>query len=486
MVIRMPTDLPPSFHVVAILFLFALGACCGSFLNVVVLRVPRTEVPEDASLWRNFWLQLRGVSHPPSHCPRCNYELKWYDNVPIVGWLWLGGKCRNCRLPISPRYPIVELTTAVLFAGLYACFFLAGPAWGPPTPTVEATVALAPDVQGPQLMLGDESREALASAVQASLPTDVGERYEVVDAEYLGAGGGGIAGSRTTLAWLRSRAFVAEHWPMLVIALVLTWCLLAGSLIDAEHYIIPRFFSYFPAIVGITLHAIYDEPGAPLSVMAGPVGCAWAIGGGVGLLVAIGLVWFGLLRRSFELGVPADVVDVTVEPSRGETMREMVRELAFLALPFGLGLIAALLAIGPLAELFNGVAANRAISAGLGALRGGLIGGGVIWVIRLFGSFIFGREAMGLGDVDLMFGVGCCIGAAPAGLAVFPAAVIGLVFAFGKLFSERWKEIPFGPYLAAASVLFLVTFNHVADYLRPALSGLGFLLGPVAPLLGLA
>lgn len=482
----MPDVLPPSFHVVAILFVFALGACCGSFMNVVVLRVPKTEVPEEASLWRSFWLQLRGVSHPPSHCPRCDYQLKWYDNVPIAGWLWLGGKCRNCRLPISPRYPIVELATAVLFAGLYACFFLAGPAWGPPTPTVEATVALAPDIRGPQLMLGDESRQALASAVQASLPAGVGERYEVIDAEYVQSGGG-IAGNRTALAWMRSRAFVAEHWPMFAIALVLAWCLLAGSLIDAEHYIIPRFFSYFPAIVGIALHAIYDDAGAPLSVMVGPVGCAWAIGGGVGLLIAIALLWFGLLRRSFELGVPADVADEQMpEPSRGETMREMVRELAFVALPFGLGLIAALLAIGPLAGFFDAVAANRGLSAGLGALLGGLVGGGVIWAIRLLGSFAFGREAMGLGDVDLMFGVGCCIGAAPAGLAVFPAALIGLVFAFGKLLTERWKEIPFGPYLAAASILFLVTFNHVADYLRPALSGLGFLLGPVAPLIGLA
>ena len=85
-------------HLPFILFLFALGACVGSFLNVVVWRLPRGE----------------SLSHPPSHCPKCNTPLKWYDNLPVVGWVKLGGKCRTCREPISPRYPIVELVTAVL------------------------------------------------------------------------------------------------------------------------------------------------------------------------------------------------------------------------------------------------------------------------------------------------------------------------------------------------------------------------------------
>jgi len=81
------------------IFVFILGASFGSFLNVVVYRLP-------AGL---------SLLHPPSRCPKCLNQLKPYDNVPIFGWLSLRGKCRYCRGKISPRYPLVEAVTAVLF-----------------------------------------------------------------------------------------------------------------------------------------------------------------------------------------------------------------------------------------------------------------------------------------------------------------------------------------------------------------------------------
>jgi leader peptidase (prepilin peptidase)/N-methyltransferase len=77
-----------------------LGACIGSFLNVVIYRLP-------AGL---------SLIHPPSHCPKCKNLLKPWHNVPIVGWLWLGGRCAYCRTPIPWRYPAVELLTGLLFA----------------------------------------------------------------------------------------------------------------------------------------------------------------------------------------------------------------------------------------------------------------------------------------------------------------------------------------------------------------------------------
>src|SRR5882757_1878251 len=95
--------------VVAILFVFAFGACIGSFLNVVVWRLPRNE----------------SLVSPPSHCPKCNTPLAWYDNIPVIGWIALGGKCRFCKEPISPRYPIVEAITGLLFVFYYVMFFIA-------------------------------------------------------------------------------------------------------------------------------------------------------------------------------------------------------------------------------------------------------------------------------------------------------------------------------------------------------------------------
>lgn len=76
-----------------------LGLAIGSFLNVVVWRVPRGE----------------SVVHPPSACPACETPIRPRDNVPVAGWLLLRGKCRDCRTPISARYPLVEAGTAVLF-----------------------------------------------------------------------------------------------------------------------------------------------------------------------------------------------------------------------------------------------------------------------------------------------------------------------------------------------------------------------------------
>jgi leader peptidase (prepilin peptidase) / N-methyltransferase len=89
-----------------IAFIFVFGLVIGSFLNVCILRIP-----EDIS-----------IVAPGSRCPRCETPIKWYDNVPVLGWLWLRGKCRTCGLAISPMYPLVELTTGLLFVACYLEF----------------------------------------------------------------------------------------------------------------------------------------------------------------------------------------------------------------------------------------------------------------------------------------------------------------------------------------------------------------------------
>ncbi len=87
----------------AVIILVALmGAVLGSFLNVVVYRLPRGE----------------SLVYPGSHCPSCSAAVKPYDNVPVLAWMWLHGRCRACRAAISPRYPLVEATTAALCTGV--------------------------------------------------------------------------------------------------------------------------------------------------------------------------------------------------------------------------------------------------------------------------------------------------------------------------------------------------------------------------------
>ncbi|MGV8858003.1 prepilin peptidase [Rhodoglobus sp.] len=87
-----------------VIFAVLLGLAVGSFVNVVVWRVPRGEK----------------ISTPPSACPKCEHAIRWYDNIPVWGWLLLRGKCRDCGEPISARYPLVEASTAITFGVIAA------------------------------------------------------------------------------------------------------------------------------------------------------------------------------------------------------------------------------------------------------------------------------------------------------------------------------------------------------------------------------
>ncbi len=87
-------------------FAFVFGACVASFLNVVIYRVPRGE----------------SLVSPPSHCPKCNAPIRWYQNIPIFAYLALRGKCANCKAPISPRYLLIETLGGLLYLAAFLRF----------------------------------------------------------------------------------------------------------------------------------------------------------------------------------------------------------------------------------------------------------------------------------------------------------------------------------------------------------------------------
>lgn len=89
-----------------ILFVFVVGVCVGSFLNVVILRAFSEE----------------SIVMPPSKCPLCQTSLKWYHNIPLFSYLFLKGKCAFCNEPISSQYPIIELVTGLLFVSIFFRF----------------------------------------------------------------------------------------------------------------------------------------------------------------------------------------------------------------------------------------------------------------------------------------------------------------------------------------------------------------------------
>ena len=131
--------------------IFVLGLCFGSFLNVCIHRLPRridlqdrlhgsgeelSKLRADAALEAQIAAKEQEIAqletevagfsvvHPQSACPKCHQPIRPYDNIPVASWLWLGGKCRNCKTPISARYIAVELLTGLLFLACYWRFGL--------------------------------------------------------------------------------------------------------------------------------------------------------------------------------------------------------------------------------------------------------------------------------------------------------------------------------------------------------------------------
>lgn len=92
-----------------LIFATVLGALVGSFLNVVILRLPNDG---------------ESIIFPPSHCPQCQAKIRWHDNIPMVSFVLLAGRCRSCQKPISWQYPLVEFLMAILSLALYRTFGL--------------------------------------------------------------------------------------------------------------------------------------------------------------------------------------------------------------------------------------------------------------------------------------------------------------------------------------------------------------------------
>ncbi|MFT3787711.1 MAG: prepilin peptidase [Tepidisphaeraceae bacterium] len=417
-----PTD------IVYTIFSFIFGACVGSFLNVVAYRVPAG----------------KSIVRPPSACPKCGHGLAAKDNIPILGWLLLRGKCRYCSNPISARYPLVELFAALLFAGTYVLMFVFQ--WGPCLPMVATT-----------------------------------NQY----------------GMPITNAGLLN---IANDWPIFVLYLAMIGFLLAASLIDADHFIIPLVIPWMLMGVGIVAHAFIGNLRTPGHLVpSSAVVPLMTIGGAVGLAISIALLRAGVLQQSFAEGEPLlDHEKAALD--RGETTasiesmkamesepkeydarairREIRHEMAFLLPPLTLSGVGGVIALRWPA-IGDAINATPYLAGAIGSLFGALVGALVVWLTRILGSLGFGKEAMGLGDVHLMLGVGAILGAGASTVAFFLAPFGGLLYGVYRLLSRKGHQLPYGPYLAMASVAMIFFYCPIANYLAPGLQGLGMIVQPI-------
>jgi leader peptidase (prepilin peptidase)/N-methyltransferase len=318
-------------------FLFVLGAALGSFLNVCIYRMPRHE---------RLWEQLRGISWPASHCPSCKQPILRSDNVPIFGWLLLRGRCRFCRVRISPRYPLIELLNGLLFVAMYLI----------------------------------------------EIPHEF--RSDILDSSLYAANGPQIVDVWSTVAWL--------HWRYLY-HMILLQSLLVATFIDLDEMTIPD---------GATVPAM----------IAGLLG-GFALG-----QVFLVPAWF---QSPPELHIWKANLPAWLQPlMSGGRIPEWVATHPH----------------------WHGLAVS---AAGL------VVGGGVVWTVRIIGKWILKREAMGFGDVTLMAAIGSFVGWQPVLVVFFVAPFCAILVAVAALFTRRAQEIPYGPYLSIATVVVLVFWRRL-------------------------
>jgi leader peptidase (prepilin peptidase)/N-methyltransferase len=380
-------------------FIFAFGSCIGSFLNVVIYRMPRD----------------KSLVTPPSSCPSCGKHIRFYDNIPLLSWLMLGRKCRYCKTPISIRYFVIELLTAVVFLGLFIVYF----------------------------------------------HTDIRESVQPF-------------GSRGWLIYLLDiimlSAFIAasaidlEHW---IIPLAICWLVTIVGFIGS---------AVAPYVIDIRLIRAYLLlPIASAGTGSLALGAAIGLGISWGLL-ASGLIKRSYdidehvkedqarQKDSTAKAGPPESAEQTAEQDFNHRL-EAFREIIFLAPIFACSL-AAYWIIGSTvsAETQNNFPIQHPVIAGfLGSLWGYFAGCGIVWFVRIFGTLAFGKEAMGLGDVHLMGAAGAVIGPLFVVLAFFIAPFFGLAWAGFQMFFKKIRQIPYGPFLSLGILVVMILHDLILN-----------------------
>ena len=343
-----PGGLPIWFVLVSV---FILGSIIGSFLNVCVHRLP------DHDTISGGW---KGLFHPPSRCPRCFHSIRLIDNIPVLGWLKLRGRCRKCSKPISVRYPLVEFFNGLLWVVMY----------------VVEVGTFRPDGGAPL-----HAASWLYALDLSPSPTP---------------------GS----AWTSAEAILHLRY---LYHMILLEMLVVASLIDFDLRVIPD---------SVTV------PAMAVGLIGSTLGC-----------VHIFPVWFqdpGSIHTICD-NLPGRSGQI---PDWLASIRDAPRIPAWI----------------------DDWPRLHGLSVSLAGL---VVGGGVVWLVRISGGRVLKQEAMGFGDVTLMAAIGSFLGWQQALTIFFIAPLFGVVFALANWFLHRERELPYGPFLAIGTLFFLYAFKHL-------------------------
>jgi len=360
---------------------------------VVIYRMPRD----------------KSLVNPPSACPSCESRIQPYDNIPLISWILLGGKCRNCKAKISVRYFFVELLSALLFVSLFVLYFMAGI-----------------------------------------------RRFEV----------GGVFGLESFLkgGWF----FYAIHMVLLATFLAASaidlelWIIPLGICWFVS--VVGLAASTFGSII-IDARVIHHYKLFPIaSVEIG----ASAIGAAAGTIISLIFLGTGLIKRSYDYEKieSSGEGESENEPEfnhRHEVLKEVVYILPIIVCGFAGYWLSK--SFGEGRAWWLDISQHPMVSGFMGSLSGYFAGCGIVWVTRILGTLCFGKEAMGLGDVHLMGAAGTIIGPVFVIIAFFIAPFFGLVWAVYQLFFNKSHQIPYGPFLSMGVFAVMILHDWFREYL---------------------
>jgi prepilin signal peptidase PulO-like enzyme (type II secretory pathway) len=394
--------------VLLLLAAFLFGLVVGSFLNVLIYRVPRR----------------LSIVRPGSQCPHCGARIRPRDNVPLLSFLLLRGRCRSCRQPISWQYPAVELGTALLFVLLV---WERGWGWElvPEALFVSALIVLA---------VIDARHRLLPDAITyPGFVLAVGLRALVPAEPIAGARGLVERPSGNPLSALRHAVF--EHALGAGAVLILMSSALLLILERVDYRLLGRELEG-----GDQARSQKDEPSAPA-----PGPAAARIEGS---------------SDAIEAGSESSLSSAGIEgeDATGGYPRDSERKDAWS--PEGVAIVAAIGLAGAfvLRGLHDPSFALSGVRAALGALEGAVIGSGVLWLSRL-GYYALRRlEGVGFGDVKMLLMIGAFLGWGETLLTIFLASLLGSIYGVTLMLlrRERNPTLPFGSFLSLAALVVLL------------------------------
>lgn len=455
-----------------------LGLCLGSFLNAVIYRIPRRR-----SLRVPLW----------SACPNCRHRIAWYDNLPIISFFLLRGRCRHCTVPISTRYLVVEAGMAIVVLMLVDAFLVGHVRQGLSASQFGLTDRLAYD--WPILV----SHVVLFACLLAMSAIDL-EHYWV-DIRFtnlvtiVGFALHTLWTPTHSLAWVRPYDATAVMSLFAVSGLGLVWILMTRQS-QAEPDAAEEPSS--------DVAAGFDPPSAPMPLppsLAAPSRVAGWIGvlllGGLFVVVIIveagyspvqhtprallPLVMFFLLivSESTVARESDQAIMDAIQEERHTARRAVLSELILLLPAIALGAVGLWIMSG------DGELPTRTSSAlhapvrfsdfallrhwtplyGLAtAASGYVIAGAVGWTVRIIFTLLFGKEAFGVGDIHLMAAAGCVAGWPIVVLGFFLTCGLAMVGWIVSLPFKRSRALPLGPWLSLSFLVVVIFYEPIIHW----------------------